>query len=152
MGKSELLRWPILNIFFKKVDIAVNREKRHSAFRSITRAKKEIGNGWSIMIYPEGVIPVNAPAMSHFKNGAFKMAIDMQIPVLPITILDNWRLFGTDPVLTGKARPGIANVIIHEPINSAGLTKKDLVSLRTMVYETIREPLLEKHGRYIETL
>ncbi len=150
MGKSELLRWPIINIFFKKIDIAVSREKRHSAFRSITRAKKEIGNGWSIVIYPEGGIPVDAPRMQHFKNGAFKMAIDLQVPVLPITILDNWKLFGTDPVLTGRARPGMAKVIIHEPIETKGLQKKDLVSLRTRVFDVINNPLKERYKSLLE--
>ena len=150
MGKSELLKWPIINIFFKKVDIAVNREKRHSAFRSITRAKREIENGWSIVIYPEGGIPLTTPRLGQFKNGAFKMAIDLQVPVLPITILDNWKLFGTDPVLTGRARPGISRVIIHEPIPTTGLEKKDLVSLRTQTFETINEPLLEIYGDFIE--
>lgn len=152
MGKQELLKWPIINIFFKKVDIAVSREKRHSAFRSITRAKREIQNGWSIVIYPEGGIPLNAPKLDQFKNGAFKMAIDSQVPILPITILDNWRLFGTDPVLTARARPGIARVIVHEPVQTEGLEKKDLVSLRQQTYDIINEPLMKEHGDYIQTL
>lgn len=42
MGKSELLRWLKSQYFFRKVDIAVNREKRHSAMRSILRARQEL--------------------------------------------------------------------------------------------------------------
>ncbi len=152
MGKSELLKWPVINIFFRKLDIAVNRDKRHSAMRSIIRAKKELKNGWSIVIYPEGGIPLTAPKMGQFKNGAFKMAIDMGVPILPITCLDNWKLFGTDPVLSARAHPGISNVIIHEPIPTGGLEKKDLVSLRNQTFEVINKPLLEKHGKYIEKL
>jgi 1-acyl-sn-glycerol-3-phosphate acyltransferase len=152
MGKSELLKWPVINIFFRKIDIAVNREKRHSAMRSIMRAKREIQNGWSIVIYPEGGIPLTAPKMGQFKNGAFKMAIDLGVPILPITCLDNWRLFGTDPMLSARAHPGISNVIIHEPISTEGLEKKDLVSLRNQTFDVINKPLMEKHGKYISKL
>lgn len=143
MGKSELLRWPILSIFFRKVDIAVNREKRHSAMKSILRARQELSKGWSIVIFPEGKIPTDAPKLDLFKSGPFKLAIDAQVPVLPITIIDNWKLFYTDPVLTGSARPGIARVIIHNEISTHGMTKKDLVSLRHHTFEVINRPLLE---------
>lgn len=143
MGKSELLRWPILSIFFRKVDIAVNREKRHSAMRSILRARQELNKGWSIVIFPEGKIPVNSPRLDLFKSGPFKLAIDAQVPVLPISIIDNWKLFYTDPVLTGRAHPGFARVIIHDEISTKGMTKKDLVSLRHRTFETINKSLLE---------
>lgn len=143
IGKAELLKWPIINIFFKNLDISVNREKRSSGMKSILRAKQEIENGWSIVIFPEGGIPVDTPELAPFKNGAFKLAIDAQIPILPITILDNWKLFDVDPLLTGPARPGISNVIIHEPIPTIGLDKKDLINLRQQTFETINEPLIE---------
>ena len=143
MGKSELLRWPILSIFFKKVDIAVNREKSFSAMKSILRARQELNKGWSIVIFPEGKIPIEAPKLDLFKNGPFKLAIDAQIPILPITIIDNWKLFYTDPVLTGLARPGFARVIIHDEISTKGMSKKDLVSLRHHTFEVINKPLLK---------
>ncbi|MEZ4921606.1 MAG: lysophospholipid acyltransferase family protein [Crocinitomicaceae bacterium] len=151
IGKSELLRWPVLNIFFKKIDIAVNREKRHSAMKSIIRAKKEIAAGWSVVIYPEGKIPIDTPNLHPFKNGAFKMAIEEQVPILPITLIDTWRLFNVDPVLTAWARPGISRVIIHDPIITHGLVKEDLVNLRNQTYKVINQPLLDdprikRHG------
>lgn len=141
IGKSELLRWPIINIFFKKVDIAVNRDSRSSGMQSILRAREELKNGWSIVIFPEGGIPVNTPILNPFKNGAFKLAIDSEIPILPITILDNWRLFNVDPILTGLARPGLARVIVHKPVSTVGMDKKDLIPLRQQIFETINSPL-----------
>ncbi|MBI3136565.1 MAG: 1-acyl-sn-glycerol-3-phosphate acyltransferase [Bacteroidetes bacterium] len=150
MGKSELLRWPILSIFFRKVDIAVNREKRHSAMKSILRARQELSKGWSIVIFPEGKIPLDAPKLDLFKSGAFKLAIDAQVPVLPITIIDNWKLFYTDPVLTGYARPGISRVIIHDEISTKNMTKKDLVLLRHRTFEVINKPLLKYNKKVYE--
>ncbi len=147
IGKSELLKWPIINIFFKKVDIAVNREKRSSGMRSIIRARNELQNGWSIVIFPEGGIPVDTPILAPFKNGAFKLAIDSEVPILPITILDNWKLFNVDPLLTGPARPGISRVIIHKPIPTKGMDKKDLINLRQQTFETINGPLLNDNSK-----
>jgi 1-acyl-sn-glycerol-3-phosphate acyltransferase len=147
IGKSELLKWPIINIFFKKVDIAVNREKRSSGMRSIIRARNELKNGWSIVIFPEGGIPVDTPILAPFKNGAFKLAIDSEIPILPITILDNWKLFNVDPFLTGHARPGISRVIVHKPIPTVGMNKKDLINLRQQTFDTINGPLLEDNAK-----
>lgn len=142
IGKSELLRWPIINIFFKKVDIAVNRDRRSSGMQSILRAKEELKNGWSIVIFPEGGIPVNTPILHPFKNGAFKLAIDSEVPILPISIINNWQLFNVDPILTGLARPGMARVIVHKPVPTVGMDKKDLIPLRQQVFETINAPLL----------
>ena len=150
IGKAELLRWPVINIFFKKVDIAVNRQKRHSAMRSIIRAKKEIAKGWSIVIYPEGKIPLDTPKLSPFKAGAFKMAIEEQVPILPITLLDTWKLFEADPPLRANARPGISRVVIHDPIPTEGLEKKDLVTLRKKTFDIINEPLIEYNSKVIE--
>jgi 1-acyl-sn-glycerol-3-phosphate acyltransferase len=152
IGKSELLRWPVLNIFFKKMDIGVNREKRHSAMRSIIRAKQEIKKGWSIVIYPEGKIPLNTPKLNPFKSGAFKMAIEEQVPILPITLVDTWKLFATDPLLTAWARPGICRVIVHDPIPTKGLEKKDLVNLRRETFAVINQPLLKYNKKVIEKL
>ncbi len=147
IGKSELLKWPIINIFFKKVDIAVNRKKRSSGMRAIIRARNELKNGWSIVIFPEGGIPVDTPILAPFKNGAFTLAIDSEIPILPITIIDNWKLFNVDPFLTGPARPGVSRVIIHKPIPTVGMNKKDLINLRQQTFDTINGPLLEDNAK-----
>ena len=152
IGKAELLRWPVISIFFKKMDIGVNREKRHSAMRSIIRAKQEIGKGWSIVIYPEGKIPFDTPNLNPFKSGAFKMAIEEQVPILPITIIDTWRLFETDPPFTAMARPGISRVVVHDPIDTKGLSKKDLVNLRQQTFDTINEPLMKYNSKVINKL
>lgn len=150
IGKSELLKWPIISIFIRKMDIDVDRKKPHSAMRSINRAKNELSKGWAIAIYPEGKIPDNAPVLNPFKSGAFKMAIEEQVPILPITLIDTWKLFGTDPMLTASARPGISRIVVHEPISTKGLEKKDLVNLRQQTFDTINAPLLKYNKERID--
>lgn len=147
MGKYELLRWPLFNIFFKGMNIAVNRGSHIEAAKAFRRAAHALDRGTSLALFPEGTIPANAPRMKHFKDGAFKLAIEKQVPIVPITFLDHWRLFGepTDPL--SRARPGIARAIVHAPISTKGLTEADLVALRLQVFSIIETPLLERSER-----
>jgi len=144
MGKHELLKWPMLNIFFKDMDIAVDRSDRTSAAKAFRRAAQAIDRGTSIAIFPEGTIPRTVPRMKPFKDGAFRLAIEKQVPILPITFLDHWRLLGDPGDPTSRARPGIARAVVHPPIHTKGLTLADLADLRQRVFEVIEEPLLDR--------
>ena len=143
LGKSELLHWPLINIFFRNFDIAIDRNKRHAAMRSIELAKDALKKGWSIVIFPEGGIYEDAPEMVNFKNGAFKMALDTGVPVLPLTILDNWKLFNSDNLVFSRAHPGISRFQFHEPIKTEALSKEDLIPLRTITHRTIQQGLID---------
>lgn len=143
IGKYELLKWPLFNIFFKGMNIAVNRGDRAEAAKAFRKAAHAIDRGISIAIFPEGTIPAHAPRMKSFKDGAFKLAVEKQVPIVPVTFMDHWRYFGEPLELLSRARPGIARVVIHDPIPTAGLTDADVVGLRRKVYEVIEGPLLE---------
>lgn len=143
MGKAELKKWPLMNVFFKngKFNISVNRKSAMAATRSLQLAKKRLGENKSIIIFPEGTIPENAPILNKFKSGAFKLAIETQIPVVPITFLDNWALMSDPSNLFGPCRPGISRVIVHDPISTIGMTEKDIVPLQKKVFEIIENDL-----------
>lgn len=143
MGKYELLRWPLFNIFFKDMNIAVNRGNRIEAANAFRRAAQAIDRNISIAIFPEGTIPASAPRMKGFKDGAFRLAIEKQVPIVPVTFVDHWRLFGEPAELMSRARPGVARVVVHPAIPTKGLTESDLVALRKQVFDTIEQPLLE---------
>lgn len=141
IGKYELLRWPLFNIFFKGMNIAVNRGSHVEAAKAFRRAASAIDRGTSIALFPEGTIPAFTPRLKPFKDGAFKMAIEKQVPILPITFLDHWRLFGEPTEFMSRARPGIARAVVHAPIPTEGLTEADLVPLRQQVFRVIEGPL-----------
>ncbi|HRP00659.1 MAG TPA: lysophospholipid acyltransferase family protein [Flavobacteriales bacterium] len=143
MGKYELLKWPLFNIFFKGMNIAVNRGSHIEAAKAFRKAAQAIDRGTSIALFPEGTIPAYTPRMKPFKDGAFRLAIEKQVPIVPITFVDHWRLFGEPVELLSRARPGIAHAVVHAPIPTKGLTMDDLVALRRKVYEVIEGPLLK---------
>ena len=107
---------------------------------------KRLKKGNSVVVFPEGTIPKNTPQLGNFKSGAFKLAVENQIPIIPITFLDNYKRLEMKGLFSGKAGPGIARAIIHEPIPTIGLTEKDLIPLQDKVYAIINKEL-EKHGR-----
>jgi len=142
MGKYELLRWPLFNIFFKGMNIAVNRGSHNEAAKAFRKAAHALDRGTSLALFPEATIPTFTPRMKPFKDGAFKLAIEKQVPIVPITFLDHWRLFGEPTEFLSRARPGIARAVVHPPIPTKGLTEADLVALRKEVFRVIEGPLI----------
>ncbi len=141
MGKAELTKIPLFGRFFRTIDIAVNRKSIRDSYRAFKLAKEHIATGASIVIFPEGGIPESAPTMRKFKAGAFKIALQLGVPVLPITFIDNWHLLPDDGKY--RAKPGIARAIVHEPMEVLQLTEEDLEAFAEKIYNTINGPLLE---------
>jgi 1-acyl-sn-glycerol-3-phosphate acyltransferase len=104
----------------------------------------ELQKGQSVFLYPEGTIS-SAGKLRGFKNGAFKLAIEQQVPIVPITFLNNWKLLQNGGFFKSHGRPGISRVIIHEPISTTGMTEDDLVSLRSKVHEIISNDLMQNN-------
>ena len=74
--------------------------------------------------------------MLPFKDGAFSLAIEYQVPIVPVTFIDNWKVFYKSD---GKefATPGFVRAVVHEPIETTGLTKNDVPMLREKVFNII---------------
>ncbi len=105
-----------------------------------------IDEGHSIVILPEGTISDEAPKLPEFKTGAVSIAIQKQIPILPVTFTTNWKILQRKGMFKGKAGPGISEVIIHPPIYTEGMTKVDAEDLNAKLREVINTPLNEKYG------
>ena len=145
MGKNELASVHVFNIFFKKMNIPVDRSSAASGKRAMERCAKELDKGHSVVMFPEGTIPKDVPNMLKFKNGAFKLAIEKQVPVIPITFFTNYQRLEMAGLFSGKAGPGIAKAVIHKPIPTKGMTQEDVSSLRERVYHIINGELLAYH-------
>jgi 1-acyl-sn-glycerol-3-phosphate acyltransferase len=144
MGKHEILEYPLLKTFFKRLHIPVNRTNRLQSARAFLSASNALKNGWSIVIFPEGGIPDGQrPKMISFKTGAFKLAMENQVPIVPVTFINNYRLFSDPGDWLGPARPGLAKVIIHSTILPEDYVHLTPETLSAHVYGIIDEPLRE---------
>jgi 1-acyl-sn-glycerol-3-phosphate acyltransferase len=140
IGKEAIAKVPLFGYMFRRLHIPVNRESRASGYEVVQRAIHLLHHGRSIMIFPEGGIKSkNLPRLAPFKDGAFKMAIEAQVPVVPITFPYNWMILPDDGKLLFRRHA--IKAIVHEPIPTAGLTVEDLESLKKRTFEVIDREL-----------
>lgn len=139
MAKKELNNIPVFNIFFKTIDIPVDRGNKSAAYKAIKQSEDSIDDGFSLVIFPEGTIGANPPHLLRFKNGPFKLAIEKQTPILPVTFIDNWKHLHVDKKIFGK--PGLLRIVVHEPISTRGTTIDDLEALKEQTYSIIDNEL-----------
>ncbi len=139
VGKSSLVKIPLFGYMFKKLHIPVNRRSIKDSYRSFEDAKKAIERNHSLLIFPEGGInDVNLPDLKKFKDGAFRIAIEKEIPIVPVTIPFNWIIL---PDETLQLTWHLLKIVYHEPIETKGLEMKDLPILKEKVKSTIREEM-----------
>ncbi|PST83832.1 1-acyl-sn-glycerol-3-phosphate acyltransferase [Pedobacter yulinensis] len=144
MGKEELLKNPILRLFFKTIDITVNRDSKISSFRAFKKAGENLDKGMSLVIFPEGKIDDQYPPRLHsFKNGPFRLAIDKNIPIVPVSIADIWKVLWDDGSRLGS-RPGRCRIFVHAPVSVTGLSLADDEQLRDHVFEKIKSKLTDQ--------
>lgn len=137
VGKGELLNWPLFGLFFKKMDIPVQRQNLRLAYNALIKAYEAIDAGHNIAIYPEGTVPLDSPKMGNYKNGAFKMAIEKQVPIVPITWQSNFLILRDPALVWEPSLPRVSRVVVHKAISTDGLTLEDLPELRKRVFQTI---------------
>ncbi len=111
--KKELKKIPGLGFGSQKVGhIFLDRSNSRVAMESLNEAKRKLVNGTSVVIFPEGTRSKTGD-MGPFKRGAFKLAQELKLPVLPVTILGTRHILPTGSI---NLLPGKVKMIIHKPI------------------------------------
>ena len=134
VGKKELAQIPIFGFIYKRVCILVDRSSSKSRFQVFERAQKRIQQGLSICIFPEGGVPEEHIVLDEFKDGAFRIAIEHQLPIVPMVFFDNkkrfsYTFFSGSP---GKMRAKILPLIVTQ-----GKTLNDKNELKQQTRNTI---------------
>ncbi|MEA2059115.1 MAG: lysophospholipid acyltransferase family protein [Thermodesulfobacteriota bacterium] len=121
--KKSIRKIPGIGIACEKMDhIFIDRSNSQEAVACINTAKTRIKNGTSVFFFPEGTRSRNGD-IQRFKKGAFKMALDLKIPILPVTINHTHKIL---PKGSFALFPGKAELIIHPPIDTSGYTSNNL--------------------------
>ncbi len=140
IGKQELDKAPLFRLFFKKMNILVNRKSNVDSHKAFLRAGEKIDRGQSVFIFPEATISSSGQLIP-FKNGAFKLAIDKQIPIVPIVFFDNWKHLQNGGFLTAKGSPGILRATMLPAVETTGMTNADLLPLREKLKKILHDKL-----------
>jgi 1-acyl-sn-glycerol-3-phosphate acyltransferase len=86
VGKSDVSKWPVIGSAMKQGQaIIVNRKEMKSKIDTMRKIGESVKNGISITIFPEGTT-YKGPGILPFKNGTFKVAAEMNIPIIPCAI------------------------------------------------------------------
>jgi len=140
VGKNSMEKVPLFGFMYRKLHITVDRRSLRSRGNTVLNSLKAIDEGKSLIIYPEGgMVTTEPPKMSHFKDGAFRAAIEKQIPVVPVTIPFNWIILPDQKPL--RLCRGKVKVIFHKPIETKGMTNSDVKRLKDEVYSVIASEL-----------
>lgn len=139
VGKKELAKIPLFGFFYKRSSILVDRSSVKSRQAVFLRAQRRLKQGLSICIFPEGGVPEESVLLDNFKDGAFRMAINHKIPIVPITFSDNKKRFSYTFFSGG---PGTLRVKIHKFFLTDNLTTEDTKSLNTATRTLIKNQLL----------
>ncbi|MGB0895976.1 MAG: lysophospholipid acyltransferase family protein [Flavobacteriaceae bacterium] len=139
VGKKELAKIPLFGFFYKRTCILVDRTDSQSKRDVFSSAQKRLNSGLSICIFPEGGVFEHCDLVCEFKNGAFRLAIEHQIPIVAMTFADNLKRLPY-PFLAGGS-PGKMRVTIHKPIVTEGLNLSQRNHLKNNTRDLIYQEL-----------
>lgn len=138
--KQELRSIPIFGLACEKLGhIIIDRTNPEAALKSLNEARNKLQPGSSIVFFAEGTRSRDGNLLP-FKRGAFRLAIDLQLPILPVSI------HGTRLVLPSDStdfHPGNVKMKFHEPIQTHGLTVSDMRQLSDQTRDLLASALSE---------
>lgn len=141
LGKIEMTKIPVFGTIYKRIVVMIDRSSKESREQSVATLKQDIANGASILIFPEGTMNKTERPLTDFYDGAFRIAIETQTPLMPFVMLNNRALL---PRITPlNARPGILTAVFITPVEVKGMTIEDLPQLKQRVFDLMEETILK---------
>ena len=141
VGKKELVKIPLFGFFYKRAVIMVDRDSPKSRQQVYERAQKKINQDLSICIFPEGKVPDDESILlDEFKTGAFNLAVDHHLPIVPMIFPDNKKRFSYT-FFSGS--PGKLRVKILPFLDTSNKVHHDRKAIRDEARELIYNELLQ---------
>jgi 1-acyl-sn-glycerol-3-phosphate acyltransferase len=141
IAKKELLKLPVFGLIVKTATVVVDRSNAQSRKKSMEEIRETLSHGIPALIFAEGTQNRTKEILQPFKDGAFRIAIETQLPIIPLTVIGAGKLM---PPGTAQLRPGKIKIIVGKEINVTGLT---LENVQTLKQKTFNE-LLAMHAAY----
>jgi 1-acyl-sn-glycerol-3-phosphate acyltransferase len=134
LAKKELLKIPVFGLIARGATVIVDRSSGESRKKSLDKLKATLAEGISILLFAEGTQNRSKEVLQPFKDGAFRLAIDTQMPLLPMVVIGAGALM---PPGTINLRPGLIKIIVGPEIATEGLT--DTIALKNHTFEIMKE-------------
>jgi 1-acyl-sn-glycerol-3-phosphate acyltransferase len=138
LAKKEVFKYPVFGPGIRMMGvIPVDRSNSPAAVESAKQATRNIRRGKSFMVYPEGTRSKDGTLLP-FKKGAFMMAIEADVPIVPVTVSGATKIM---PKGEFKLFPSTVHLIIHEPISTKDYSKENVSELmqrtRAKIYSAL---------------
>ncbi len=147
LSKKELGEIPVIGFLFRKALVMIDRSSAESRKQGVETLKKLMHDeGVSPLIFPEGTRNRTDRPLKEFYDGAFRIAIEAQVPIMPILLLN---VDGVSPKGTFLLSPGRLYARFFPPIPTMGLTLDDVDALKQQVFDlmwTETEAFIAVHG------
>ena len=138
--KKELTKIPLLGWIIQNISIAVDRSSKESRRQSLMSMTKQLQEGISILVFPEGTRNQTDSPLKSFHPGAFSIAIAAQRPIIPV-VINNSRPM--QPAGTSNFYPGRAQVRVLPAVSTEGMNERDIRTLTKKVYGIMEAAFIE---------
>ena len=149
LGKTEMAKVPVFGYVYKYAVVRVDRSNADNRSKSVRNMKSILKKGISIVVFPEGTFNLTGNPLKDFYDGAFRVAIDAQMPIKPFLFPDVYDRMNYHSLFS--LTPGKNRAIFLEEIPVEGLTQKDLPLLKQKVYDLMDRKLREYKASWIKT-
>jgi len=138
LAKKELLKIPVFGLIARGATVIVDRSSGESRKKSLDKLKKTLAEGISILLFAEGTQNRSKEVLQPFKDGAFRLAIDTQMPLLPMVVI------GAGPLMppgTIDLRPGLIKIVVGPEISTLGMT--ETIALKNHTFEVMKDMIVK---------
>jgi 1-acyl-sn-glycerol-3-phosphate acyltransferase len=139
LGKIELKQFPLFGFIYQQVAVMVDRSSAHSRAKSMRIMWRVLKHESSILIFPEGTFNETDQPLLPFYDGAFRLAVNTQTPIVPIVmpdVVNRWHHNAWWNMSPGKNR-----VLYLDPIYPKGTDVQAIKSLKQEVYDAMETAL-----------
>ena len=147
LGKTEMATVPVFGFIYKYAVVRVDRGSAENRAKSVRNMKSVLKKGISIIVFPEGTFNMTPNPLKEFYDGAFRVAIEAQMPIKPVLFLDAYDRMNYRSIFS--MNPGKNRAVYLEEIPVDGLTQKDVATLKQKVYDLMDHKLREYKASWI---
>jgi len=147
LGKSEMAKVPIFGFIYRKAVVLVHRSDPKDRAESIRVLKSVIKKGVSVFVCPEGTFNMTGAPLKEFYDGAFRVAIETQMPIRPLLLLDTFDRLNYHSIFS--LNPGRSRTVFLEEVSTTGLNRADIGVLREKVYDIMQQALIKYKATWI---
>ncbi len=142
LAKKELLKLPVFGWIAGYACIIVDRSSNESRKKSMEHLKSVLSRKISILIYPEGTQNRSKEPLQPFYDGAFRIAIETQTPILPMVIINAGKLMPPGKL---SLKPGKIKIVIEKEIATSHLTLSDANELKAQTFALMKD-MIQQHS------